>query len=166
VLVDLVLQQEHHLSHLEQMKASLDADMANLDMLLSMDTDTPDATALSSAPEEAARSIGSLSTDSAAACSTGVESTGIESNLCGGGSHSSGFSGVAPALAQMHPWQQQQQQHVQQPQLQVQQWQQGSASFGSDCGSDTPVGTTMGTAMGSASGNGNRMQYIQVRRFM
>jgi hypothetical protein len=63
----------------------------------------------------------------------------------------------------MQPWQQQQQ-CGQQPQLQlqVQHWQQGSNSVGSDCSSDTPVGVTIG----AASGSGNRMQYIQVRWLM
>jgi hypothetical protein len=155
VLVDLVLQQEHHLSHLEQMKASVDADMANLDMLLSMDASVSDAAAdataagscNSCAAAEVVRSVGSLSTDSAAACSTGIASTPGS-----GGSNCSGVSGVAPALAQLQAGQQQQ------PQLQVQQWQHGSASAGSECGSESPMGANISTELGS-----NRQQHIQVR---
>jgi hypothetical protein len=149
VLVDLVLQQEHHLSHLEQMRASLDADMANLDMLLSMDSTHVAASGNSSgALPEVAGSTGSLSTDSAAACSSGMVMT-----PCNGASHCSEGCAVAPAIAQLQALQQQ----PLQLQLQVQQWQQGSASAASDSGSNTPVGVTVSTALGD-----NRQQKIQV----
>lgn len=177
VLVDLVLQQEHHLSHLEQMKAALDADMASLDMLLSMDANASDAAAAtaaalsnrhSSPPADAARSVGNASTESAAACSTGIAAT-----PCSGTPLCFGTPAVAPALHHLQAWQQPQLQvqGMQQPQqqcmhqtqlqpqlqLQVQQWQQGSTVAGSECGSDnTPMGAAVSTALGSS-----RQQYVQ-----